>query len=261
MRVHILGNGNAAQKHTNAFNHLHELWEITSYDEAQVVDICTPNHLHFQQTVCAMMDGKDVMCEKPITSSLWELDSLIALEESLMYGTAPVMVLPIFQYALPTEKFTSRIFTRSPAYFEGRTWDTELGGCITSHMIHDIAAVKGADEVKTNSFGPAGIPERHADISVFLGVTETRLKTRLSTTLPHHNTFEQSFEGYKAFFSRAHDVLLEGGDPPISLFDARDTLEIVTAAYYSAYTGKKVELPITEDHPFYKGWTRYMRKT
>jgi predicted dehydrogenase len=41
---------------------------------------------------------------------------------------------------------------------------------------------------------------------------------------------------------------------PVTLADARRSLELVTALYHSAATGVAVHLPIASDHPRYNGW-------
>ena len=55
-------------------------------------------------------------------------------------------------------------------------------------------------------------------------------------------------------FLRLHRALVEGGRLPVSIEDARPSLELLTAAYHSARTGRAVELPIGRDHPLYAGW-------
>jgi predicted dehydrogenase len=48
---------------------------------------------------------------------------------------------------------------------------------------------------------------------------------------------------------------LEAGEPlPVSLDDARASLELVTACYRSAATGERVDLPLADDDPFHGGW-------
>jgi predicted dehydrogenase len=51
-----------------------------------------------------------------------------------------------------------------------------------------------------------------------------------------------------------HDALTTGGPLPVTLADARQSLELVTALYHSAATGTAVSLPIGMDHPKYNGW-------
>jgi hypothetical protein len=41
---------------------------------------------------------------------------------------------------------------------------------------------------------------------------------------------------------------------PVTLGDARISIELLTAAYHSARTGEMVILPIGPDHPAYGGW-------
>ena len=42
--------------------------------------------------------------------------------------------------------------------------------------------------------------------------------------------------------------------PPVTIADSRASIELLTAAYYSARTGEAVPLPIGLDHPYYHGW-------
>jgi predicted dehydrogenase len=60
-------------------------------------------------------------------------------------------------------------------------------------------------------------------------------------------------EGFVGQFQRFADAY-QAGEPlrlPATLADARRAIELVTAVYYSADTGQSVELPITDDHPYY----------
>ena len=45
-----------------------------------------------------------------------------------------------------------------------------------------------------------------------------------------------------------------GGPLPVSITDARPSLELLTAAYFSARTGEVVRLPLERDHPLDAGW-------
>lgn len=55
-------------------------------------------------------------------------------------------------------------------------------------------------------------------------------------------------------FLRLHKALAEGGELPVTINDARASLELLTAAYDSARSGVAVRLPIGHDHPLYRGW-------
>ena len=67
--------------------------------------------------------------------------------------------------------------------------------------------------------------------------------------LPERNTGQ---------FLVLHKALTEGGPLPVSIADARPSIELLTAAYYSVHTGSDVKLPIASDHPFYDGWVTTM---
>ncbi len=61
-------------------------------------------------------------------------------------------------------------------------------------------------------------------------------------------------EEWQGQFLRFADALDTGAEPPVSLADARASLELITALYWSARNGVDVELPIGADHPLYGGW-------
>jgi predicted dehydrogenase len=48
---------------------------------------------------------------------------------------------------------------------------------------------------------------------------------------------------------------LDGTAPlPVTLTEARESLSLASAIYYSAATGQAVDLPLAADHPTYRGW-------
>ena len=61
-------------------------------------------------------------------------------------------------------------------------------------------------------------------------------------------------ERWEGQFLRIHRALTEGGELPVTLADARRSIELITAAYHSARTGRAVALPIGKRHPLYGGW-------
>jgi predicted dehydrogenase len=66
--------------------------------------------------------------------------------------------------------------------------------------------------------------------------------------------FTPQREHFEGQFSRLHATLTEGLPPPVTLADARASIELLTAAYYSARSGANVALPIGPEHPYYHGW-------
>lgn len=61
-------------------------------------------------------------------------------------------------------------------------------------------------------------------------------------------------EHFAGQLARFYDVLRRGGPLPVTLADARNSLELVTALYSSARTNMPVDLPIGPDDPGYEGW-------
>ncbi|MCG8589291.1 MAG: Gfo/Idh/MocA family oxidoreductase [Proteobacteria bacterium] len=66
--------------------------------------------------------------------------------------------------------------------------------------------------------------------------------------------FEPGPELYEGQFSALHRALERGEDPPVTVADARASIELVTAIYHSSRTGEPVDLPLGAEHPLYEGW-------
>jgi predicted dehydrogenase len=74
---------------------------------------------------------------------------------------------------------------------------------------------------------------------------------RIADALSGHPFVPSRFEGLMDAY---HAALTTGVALPVTLADARQSLELVTALYHSAATGSVVHLPIAPDHPRYNGW-------
>jgi predicted dehydrogenase len=61
-------------------------------------------------------------------------------------------------------------------------------------------------------------------------------------------------EDFTGEFYRYYHALQNNTELPVTLADARASLELITAIYHSAETGQVVELPLNKDHPKYTGW-------
>ncbi|SRR6266511_982994 len=129
-----------------------DIAELCRMADLDVIDICTPPHLHFVQVQQALAAGKHAICEKPLVDSLKAVDELIVVE-----AQSGRRVMPIFQYrfghGLQKLKFlvaeglagTAYLSTVETAWrrraeyyavqWRGK-WATELGGTLLSHAIH-----------------------------------------------------------------------------------------------------------------------------
>ena len=73
------------------------------------------------------------------------------------------------------------------------------------------------------------------------------IEAALAAVKPVHPRFRGQLEAYAE--------ALDAGRPlPVTLADARRSLEMITAFYHSAESGEPVRLPITPAHPKYASW-------
>jgi predicted dehydrogenase len=61
-------------------------------------------------------------------------------------------------------------------------------------------------------------------------------------------------EQFAGQFLRFAQTLAQGAEPPVTLADARTSLELITALYQSSATGQPVDLPIPSTSEWYGGW-------
>jgi predicted dehydrogenase len=77
------------------------------------------------------------------------------------------------------------------------------------------------------------------------------LEAQIEETLTRFVSLPEGFEGQ---FYRFHEALRNDSALPVTLAEARTSLELITAIYHSAETGQVAQLPIGGDHPMYGGW-------
>ena len=126
--------------------------DVLNIKEIDIIDICLPPHLHFSACKKSLEAGKHVICEKPLVSSLEELDKLIQISKE-----TGKIIFPVFQYrygpgfsklnALIKSGFAGKPlvaslethWNRGKEYYSKAwrgTWEGEQGGAILSHAIH-----------------------------------------------------------------------------------------------------------------------------
>ncbi len=84
----------------------------------------------------------------------------------------------------------------------------------------------------------------------FIAGTEAHQR-RIDETLAE---YVPTTDGWTRQFELFHGAVMQKKPPPVTLQDARSSLELVTAAYYSTRTGAPTGLPIRPDHPLYRSW-------
>lgn len=296
-----------------------DLERMLSESDAEVIDLCTPPHLHYPQIRRVLESGRDAICEKPLVGSLADVDALAALE-----ARTGRCVMPIFQYrfghGLQRLKFladsgvTGGAFTatvetswrRRADYYavpwRGK-WTTELGGALISHAIHAhdmLTYILGpvrrvtaftatrVNPIETEDCASISLEFQSgalASLSVTLGSALEITRHRFcfehlvaeSNREPYTNSgdpwtftpdtpeagerleavlgaFVPQQEGYVGQFSRYHGAVTQGAPLPVTLTDARASLELISAVYEAAERGTVVMLPITEGHSRYASW-------
>jgi predicted dehydrogenase len=94
-------------------------------------------------------------------------------------------------------------------------------------------------------------PYNHTgDDWTFTGDTP-ELEAQITTVLAD---FKPEAEGMAGQFLRYARAFAAGQPFPVTLADARASLELMTAVHYAARTRQVVDLPLTPDHPLYGGW-------
>ena len=307
-RLAVIGEEFSIPRRTRSFD------EILRMDDVDIVDICTPAALHFEQILGALAAGKEVVCEKPLAGSLTEVDEVIAAEKA-----AAGRVMPIFQYrfgngvqkarriiesGVSGKSYLATVETawkRTAEYYQtpwrGRR-GTEQGGVLLMHAIHNhdlmiwlmgpIASVFARTATRVNPVevedcAVASLVMRSGALASFAATLGSQHEISRLRLCFEHVTFESALApyspgddpweivpaspeaeaqiadalaGYRAVpsryegqFAAYHAALTTGAALPITLIDARSSLELAAALYHSAATGTAVTLPIAADHP------------
>ncbi|MFL4469552.1 Gfo/Idh/MocA family protein [Tateyamaria armeniaca] len=120
--------------------------------DVDVIDICLPPHLHAEVAIQALQAGKHVICEKPLATSLAQVDAVRSAADA-----AGKQVFPVFQYRFgpafaqlaalhdagltgaPRTAALETHWNRGADYYAvpwRGTWDGEQGGAVLGHAIH-----------------------------------------------------------------------------------------------------------------------------
>jgi predicted dehydrogenase len=292
---------------------------LCAHDDIDIINICTPNHLHLPQALQALAAGKHVVIEKPVAGSLADIDRLMQAE-----ADSDKCVMPIFQYRFgrglqklkalqaagligKAHLTTVETMWRRRADYYARPWRgkwrTEMGGALVTLAIHahdmlcyvvgppqrvmarlktavnpietedTVAAVLemtdgslatlavttgSSKEISRHRFcfenltaeSSTGPYTNSADPWQFYGDTP-ELQAQIEAVLANFRPLPERFAGQ---FYHFHRSLMQNTGLPVTLADARQSTELLTALYYAARTETDVTLPITPDHPLYYGW-------
>lgn len=120
--------------------------------DVDVIDICLPPHMHAPVAIAALESGRHVICEKPLATSMAQVDAIGAAARK-----ADKQVFPVFQYRFgqafgqlnalraaglagrPRAASLETHWNRGADYYATPwrgTWAGEQGGAVLGHAIH-----------------------------------------------------------------------------------------------------------------------------
>ncbi|PTX54213.1 putative dehydrogenase [Litoreibacter ponti] len=120
--------------------------------DVDLIDICLPPHLHVATAIAALEAGKHVICEKPLATSLADVDRLEDVSRATgctvfpvfqyRFGVGVAQVLHLIETGLAGRAFAASVEThwrRDAEYYAPDwrgSWAGEQGGVILGHAIH-----------------------------------------------------------------------------------------------------------------------------
>ncbi len=125
---------------------------MLSQEKPDIVHICTPPNLHTELSIQALESGSWVLCEKPLSASLRELDQIAEAEARTgrycssvyqwRFGPGAQHLKDLIENSAmgkPMIGICQTTWYRDDAYYAvpwRGTWASELGGCSMGHGIH-----------------------------------------------------------------------------------------------------------------------------
>ncbi len=149
--------------------------ELLDREDVDIVHVCTPNHLHAQITAAALRRGKHVICEKPVGTSLDDIEKVV---DAAANRPDLLVAVPFVYRFYPMVSVARRRLT-----------DTQLWGITGSYLQDWLAAAADTDwRVDATLGGPsrafADIGAHWCDLAEFLtGQRITRLTARTTVTI------------------------------------------------------------------------------
>ncbi|MDF2941966.1 MAG: oxidoreductase domain protein [Herbinix sp.] len=194
--------------------------ELLTRKDIDLVSVCTPPYLHAQISIDCMKAGKNVLCEKPMASSLEECDAMLLMAKETG-RTLGIVAQNRFSTSFMNLKKTldadlignvvwadiDSHWWRGTSYYDlwwRGTWEKESGGCTLNHAVHHIDLLNwmmGGVPKKVNAVlgNVAHNNSEVEDVSVAVLKYESGAMARLTSSLVHHGENQKiEFQGSKA---------------------------------------------------------------
>jgi UDP-N-acetyl-2-amino-2-deoxyglucuronate dehydrogenase len=131
-----------------------DIKELLTNTNAEVINICTPNYLHAPHTIAALNAGKNVVCEKPMSTSLADANEMI---ECANKNNKIIFVVKQNRYNPPVQQVKKLLqenvlgeiyfvnvncfWNRNENYYNSAAWrgkKNEDGGCLYTQFSHFV---------------------------------------------------------------------------------------------------------------------------
>lgn len=193
--------------------------EMLEKENIDLVSVCTPPYTHAEISIKAMEEGKHVLVEKPMASSLEECDAMNAAADKTgkilsvvaqNRFTSPMMKL---KHVLETKLMGPILHTqvdsfwwRGHCYYDlwwRGTWEKEGGGCTLNHAVHHIDIFRWMNgmpsEITAVMSNVAHDNAEVEDISIAIGKYQNGSLAQITSSVVHHGEEQQLiFQGKNA---------------------------------------------------------------
>ncbi|MBQ2626890.1 MAG: Gfo/Idh/MocA family oxidoreductase [Eubacterium sp.] len=181
--------------------------ELLELEDLDLIYIATPNHTHYDLTRQALLAGKNVLCEKPMTIDAEKTEELAALakkQNCILAEGLWTKTLPIYREIkkIITEGqigevhvLTADYFFRAPLDPASRLFNLEMGGgALLDIGIYElvlVSMVMGSDPVEIKSvskIGETGVDEITGVLLKFANGSVASLMCAIRTPAPYRAT-------------------------------------------------------------------------
>lgn len=254
-RVCIVGCGNISNSHRQAINKTDNAilyaacdidkerlmtaekeWGVVGYNDfADVISdknidsvhICTPHYLHYDMIIEALRAGKQIVCEKPVTMTSEEFDSLLTNENAknicVVFQNRLNQPVQVLKNIVDTKELGQIVsmkafltWHRDKEYYNSAQWrgkwETEGGGALINQAIHTLDYFNyiagGIESVRASmsNFSLDGVIEVEDTVSAYL-----KLKNNVTGILFATNAYTKDSEPFvEITFEKGEAVYING---------------------------------------------------
>ena len=201
--------------------------------EIDLVDICTPPFTHAEIAVNALCSKKNVVCEKPMATSLEECDAMLRARDK---SGKMLSIIAQNRFRLPVRNLKAmldtgiagkvRHVTVNSLWFRGHsyydlwwrgTWEKEGGGCTLNHAVHHIDMLgwmMGTPEKVTSVLANTGHDNAEVeDLSVSIAEYPGALAIVTASVVDHGEDQALIFQCEKAKIAFPYNVFASRPQP------------------------------------------------